>query len=172
MQPLTFGGDYQGMPWFLATDVCQLLGYKVSGSGVKHYLLGLRKDADRKTFNTRTLGIFEGIVGTKGNPLRTFITEAGLYTVIMRAHSTRDGVEEFQTWVTKVVLPAIRKDGGYVMGEEKVASGEITAAEVEANLWRMFAKKVEAIAYWLRGLSSDSEVNWTDSDLLKNTERP
>ncbi len=104
--------EIDGEPWFLATDVCRVLGYNVTASGVNHYLAGLRKDEDRKTINARTLGIIEG---KGGNPHRTFINERGLYTVVMRAHSTREGVEEFQQWVTGEVLPSIRKTGTYTM---------------------------------------------------------
>lgn len=67
---------------------------------------------DRKTINARSRGIIEG---KGGNPHRTFINERGLYTVVMRAHSTREGVEEFQQWVTGEVLPSIRKTGTYTM---------------------------------------------------------
>lgn len=42
----------------------------------------------------------------------TFITEAGLYRLVMR--SNKPEAAEFQDWVTDVVLPAIRKDGAYV----------------------------------------------------------
>ncbi|GHE81414.1 hypothetical protein GCM10019059_44200 [Camelimonas fluminis] len=34
---------------------------------------------------------------------------------------------EFQDWVTRVVLPTIRKDGAYIKDEEKVATGEMGA---------------------------------------------
>ena len=77
--------------------------------------------------------------------MRTFITEKGLYTVIMRAQSTREGVEEFQTWVTKEVLPRIRKNGGYVKDVEKVETGEVTAKVVQENLWMLWAATMEAV---------------------------
>ena len=32
----------------------------------------------------------------------------------------------FQDWVTGTVLPGIRKDGGYIKGEEKVATGDMS----------------------------------------------
>ncbi|WP_075822204.1 BRO family protein [Roseomonas sp. TAS13] len=51
--------------------------------------------------------------------MRCFISEAGLYRLIMRAQTERPEVASFQQWVTRDVLPAIRKDGAYVMGEEK-----------------------------------------------------
>lgn len=52
------------------------------------------------------------------------ISESGLYKLIMR--SDKPEAKAFQDWVTRDVLPAIRKDGGYVKGEEKVASGELS----------------------------------------------
>lgn len=42
--------------------------------------------------------------------------------------SDKSQARPFQDWVTKVVLPAIRKDGGYVAGEEKLATGELDGA--------------------------------------------
>lgn len=44
------------------------------------------------------------------------ISESGLYKLIMR--SNKPQAKPFQNWVTQVVLPAIRKDGMYVAGEE------------------------------------------------------
>ena len=52
----------------------------------------------------------------------TLISESGLYKLVMR--SDKPEARQFQDWVTGVVLPAIRKDGSYVMGEEKVRTGE------------------------------------------------
>lgn len=54
----------------------------------------------------------------------TLISESGLYKLILR--SDKPQAKPFQDWVTRVVLPAIRKDGGYIMGEEKVAKGEMS----------------------------------------------
>ncbi len=43
------------------------------------------------------------------------VSESGLYKLIMR--SDKPAARAFQDWVTRDVLPAIRKDGGYIMGE-------------------------------------------------------
>lgn len=45
------------------------------------------------------------------------VSESGLYKLIMR--SDKPEAKAFQDWVTRDVLPAIRKDGGYIMDEEK-----------------------------------------------------
>jgi len=55
------------------------------------------------------------------------LSESGLYKLIMR--SDKPEAKPFQDWVTREVLPAIRKDGMYVMGEEKVRAGEMTEDE-------------------------------------------
>lgn len=99
-----------GQPWSVAKDVCKALygdkGWAASG----RFPQGL--DAAEK-------GI--GIVDTPGGRQKLgLINESGLYVLIMRS---RPEAKAFRKWVTSVVLPAIRKDEAYVMGEEKVASG-------------------------------------------------
>lgn len=47
--------------------------------------------------------------------------------------------------MTKVVLPAIRKDGGYIHGEEHVVTGEITSDEFIARALVM-AERDAAVA--------------------------
>ncbi|MBQ6472586.1 MAG: hypothetical protein IJJ33_11420 [Victivallales bacterium] len=51
--------------------------------------------------------------GRQGRSL-VFVTEAGLYKLIMR--SNKPVAREFQRWVCHEVLPSIRRTGGYVAG--------------------------------------------------------
>jgi len=46
----------------------------------------------------------------------TLFSESGLYRLVMR--SDKPEARTFQDWVTRDVLPAIRKEGVYVRGEE------------------------------------------------------
>lgn len=64
--------------------------------------------------------------GRSGSTL-TLISESGLYKLALR--SNKASAREFQDWVTREVLPAIRKDGMYVMGEEKLKTGEMSDDE-------------------------------------------
>jgi prophage antirepressor-like protein len=50
------------------------------------------------------------------------VTEAGLYRLVMK--SRKPEAEAFQEWVTGTVLPAIRKDGAYIKGEETAKSDD------------------------------------------------
>ena len=45
------------------------------------------------------------------------LNESGLYSLILR--SRKPEAREFSRWVTKVVLATIRRDGAYVIGEER-----------------------------------------------------
>lgn len=50
------------------------------------------------------------------------VSESGLYTLIMR--STKAVAKPFRKWVTSEVLPAIRKNGGYMTPEVAVMATE------------------------------------------------
>ena len=56
------------------------------------------------------------------------VTESGLYKLVLR--SDKPEAKEFQHWVTSVVLPAIRKDGAYIEGEERASPGQFRKAAI------------------------------------------
>lgn len=68
------------------------------------------------------------------------ISESGLYKLIMR--SDKPQARAFQEWVTRHVLPAIRKDGAYVMGEEKVVSGALTTLNTNTSTLTMSSREI------------------------------
>lgn len=55
----------------------------------------------------------------------TIISESGLYNVILR--SDKPEAKPFRKWVTAVVLPSIRKNGGYIAGQEELSPQELMA---------------------------------------------
>lgn len=91
--------DENGEPWFVAKDVCDILGLENSRKATAEL------DPDEKN----TVTISDGI---PGNPNKTIISEPGLYKLIMR--SRKQEAKEFQRWVTHEVLPSIRKHGAYM----------------------------------------------------------
>ncbi len=52
-----------------------------------------------------------------------FVTESGLYAVILR--SDKPNAKKFRKWVTSEVLPSIRKNGGYIAGQETLSDEEL-----------------------------------------------
>ena len=70
--PLRVLTDEAGEPWFVAKDVCDILGLENSRKATAEL------DPDEKN----TVTISDGI---PGNPNKTIISEPGLYKLIMRS---------------------------------------------------------------------------------------
>lgn len=98
--------DENGNPWFVASDTMNLLGIKSQ----RHALRKLDDD-DR--------GEAE-IPGDGGFRKFTTVSESGLYALVLR--STKEEAIRFQKWVTKDVLPSIRKTGQYSTEPQKEMS--------------------------------------------------
>lgn len=87
-----------GEVWFVLADVCRALG--LSNSRV---VAGRLDEDERRKFNLPRQG-------------DTYITnESGLYKVILR--SDKPNAKPFIKWVTREILPTIRKHGMYVTEE-------------------------------------------------------
>ena len=86
--------DEAGEPWFVAKDVCDILGH----SNVSMALDRLDND-ERSKFN----------LGRQGET--NIVNEAGLYVLVLG--SRKPEAHEFKRWVTHEVLPSIRRHGAY-----------------------------------------------------------
>ena len=60
------------------------------------------------------------------------INESGLYSLILSSKLPQ--AKEFKRWVTKDVLPSIRKNGGYIKNQENLSKEEILANAVIVDL--------------------------------------
>lgn len=107
--------DEAGEPWFVAKDVCDILGLENSRKATAEL------DSDEKN----TVTISDGIAG---NPNKTVISEPGLYRLVMK--SRKPEAKEFQRWVTHEVLPQIRRTGGYIPTSESDSDEDIMARAV------------------------------------------
>lgn len=74
----------------------------------------------------------------------TFVTEAGMYTVILRSDSPK--AKPMQKWVTSEVLPSIRKHGTYAtdVTVERMIDDPDFAIKLLTNLKEEKQKRVEA----------------------------
>lgn len=102
-----------GEPWFVGKDVADILGYTNPRDA-------LAKHVDDEDKNTVAI-----CDGTPGNPNTTVINESGLYSLVLS--SKLPTAKKFKRWVTSEVLPAIRKHGGYVAGQEHMSDEELMA---------------------------------------------
>lgn len=103
--------EINGEPWFVLKDVCGVLGLSDTGRTAE------RLDADELTRTT--------LVSGGQNREMICINESGLYSVILR--SDKPEAKPFRKWVTSEVLPSIRKNGGYIAGQEQMTPEELMA---------------------------------------------
>lgn len=160
-------------PWFVAKDVCQVLGIEKYRDAVS------RLDEDeRESVLVDTLG---------GIQKMTAVSESGLYSLIFQSRKAE--ARKFRKWVTSEVLPSIRKKGYYgvkksptdyldvrdvpykVMGYR---GGDVRVVEIDGEAWyslndihscigtrtdssqsvrRLNAKQVLARKLWLYGVT-------------------
>lgn len=85
-------------PWFVGKDVTDILGYQNGSRDINRHV----DDEDRQNYQN----------GTFGNRGVTVINESGLYSLILSSKLLL--AKEFKHWVTSEVLPAIRKQGGFI----------------------------------------------------------
>lgn len=120
----------KGEPWFVAKDVCEVLGLVKTDSAMRR----LRDDeADTLTMSIRSEN------GVEQNREVTIVNESGLYALIFQ--SRKEKAQEFRYWVTSEVLPAIRKYGRYEV------AGSKARLQLEARLEKKQRKD------WLRALN-------------------
>lgn len=92
--------DRNGEPWFVLSDVCRELEIANVGNAAA------RLDEDEKDSIRNP-----DANGARGNPHLVVVNESGLYSLILS--SRKPEAKRFKKWVTKEVLPSIRKTGGY-----------------------------------------------------------
>lgn len=85
-------------PWFLGKDVASALGYERTADAIRTHV-----DVDDKLGRRFT--------DSGQSREMTVINESGVYSLIFG--SKLPAAQEFKHWVTKEVLPSIRKTGGY-----------------------------------------------------------
>ena len=69
-------------------------------------------------------------MGTPGGTQKAiFINESGLYSLIIG--SKLESARKFKRWVTREVLPSIRKHGGYMVAKADESDGEIMARAMQ-----------------------------------------
>ena len=107
-------GD-DGEPMFVAKDVCAALSIAPTAAS--------RLDEDEKGLRlTQTPGGEQNVL---------LVTEPGFYKLVMR--SRKPEAKAFQRWVTHEVLPALRRDGGYMVARDETPEQTMARAVLLAQ---------------------------------------
>lgn len=103
--------EQNGEPWFVGKDVATALGYSNPQKAIRDHV----DEQDRTVNDSFTVN------GTQG----VLINESGLYSLCFS--SKLEGAKRFKRWVTSEVLPSIRKNGGYLAGQDRLTPEELMA---------------------------------------------
>ena len=102
---------------FGATEVAKMLGYVNPHKAIIDHC---KKDGLTKREVIDNLGRKQE---------KNFIDEGNLYRLI--THSKLPSAEKFESWVFDEVLPSIRKNGGYIEGQEDMTDEELLAKALD-----------------------------------------
>lgn len=97
-------------PWFVGKDVADILGYQNGSRDINRHVD--EEDRDK-------VMLFDG----NQNKETIIINESGLYSLILS--SKMPDAKKFKHWVTSEVIPSVRKNGGYISGQENMTDDEL-----------------------------------------------
>ena len=149
--------DENGDPWFCAKDLCDVLGYKNSSCAVNQHV---RSSDVAKRYVARLAKNRFGVCEGKMQVVQMiFVNESGFYALVLGSKLAT--AVKFKDWVTSVVLPQIRKTGGYIPVKEG-ESEEETIRNAEEIL-RATLKKKEELLEQQKKLLGESRIQLAKS---------
>ena len=149
--------DEKGDPWFCAKDLCDVLGYKRADLAVKQHVRS--SDAAKRCVARIAKNRYGECNGKMQVVQMIFVNESGFYALVLG--SKLASAMKFKDWVTSVVLPQIRKTGGYIPVHEG-ESEEETIRNAEEIL-RATLKKKEELLEQQRKLLEESRIQLAES---------
>lgn len=142
--------DKKGEPWFCAKDLCDVLGYRRADNAVRQHVNPL--NALKQCIKVDVRKKSDGTISQRLTPM-IFVNESGFYALVLGSKLAT--AVKFKDWVTSVVLPQIRKTGGYIPVHEG-ESEEETIRNAEEIL-RATLKKKEMLLEQQRKLIGEQD---------------
>ena len=149
--------DEKGDPWFCAKDLCDVLGYKKASEAVRQHVRS--SDTVKRGVARIAKNRYGECNGKMQVVLMIFVNESGFYALVLGSKLAT--AVKFKDWVTSVVLPQIRKTGGYIPVKEG-ESEEETIRNAEEIL-RATLKKKEELLEQQRKLLEESRIQLAES---------
>ena len=149
--------DEKGDPWFCAKDLCDVLGYKRADLAVKQHVRS--SDAVKRCVARIAKNRYGECNGKMQVVPMIFVNESGFYALVLGSKLAT--AVKFKDWVTSVVLPQIRKTGGYIPVHEGESEEEtIRYAE---KILRATLKKKEELLEQQEKLLGESRIQLAES---------
>lgn len=115
-------------PWFVLSDVCSILEINNPSMAAS------RLDEDEVTLSN-----IEG-----SHRPTNLVNESGLYSLVLT--SRKPEAKKFKKWITSEVLPSIRKNGGYIAGQENTDDPELIMARALQVAQNVIERKSKELA--------------------------
>lgn len=120
--------DREGDVWFVGKDVAEILGYTNPSKALADHV-----DEEDKLNNESLSSL-----GQRGGWL---INESGLYSMVLS--SKLPTAKQFKRWITKEVIPSIRKTGGYFATPKTYVEALRALADAEEEKERLALENEE-----------------------------
>lgn len=120
--------DMEGEVWFVGKDVAEILGYTNPSKALADHV-----DEEDKLNNESLSSL-----GQRGGWL---INESGLYSLVLS--SKLSTAKQFKRWITKEVIPSIRKTGGYFATPKTYVEALRALADAEEEKERLALENEE-----------------------------
>lgn len=105
--------EENGTVLFCGSDIAKALGYTNTSKALSDHCRG---DLTKRYPIVDALGRTQGAI---------FITEGDIYR--LAARSKLPGADAFERWIFDEVIPSVRKNGGYLMGQDTMSADELMA---------------------------------------------
>lgn len=155
--------DENGEPWFVAKDVCDILTYTNASKAISDHV-----DQEDKLNNESLSSL-----GQRGGWL---VNESGLYSLVLS--SKLPTAKEFKRWITRDVLPQIRKTGGYIPTSEADSDEAIMAKAlliaqktIERKNQQLRAKDAQIMELEPKAQALDAFTNVEDRLLVRDASK-
>lgn len=103
--------EEDGKILFVASDVAKALGYSNDRDAIaRHCRWVVKRDIPHPQSKTKSIEV-------------NVIPEGDIYRLV--ANSELPNAEKFESWVFDEVIPSIRKNGGYIAGQESLSDDEL-----------------------------------------------
>lgn len=153
--------EYEGEVWFVGKDVAIALGYRDTVNALKKHV----DETDKMMGCYNTTPYILDSLGRKQYP--TFINESGLYALILG--SKLESSKRFKNWITREVLPSIRKYGGYIIGQEDMTDEQLMSRAYLLALKQINARTQELEELIPKGEYFDRFISLGNCTCLRDT---
>ncbi len=148
--------DENGEPLFCGKDVCDVLGYRRAADAINQHVS--IHDSVKRRISTPIVS--QGHDTGKSKRMQMlFVTESGFYCLVFG--SKLPIAERFKLWVTSVVLPQIRKTGGFI----PIREGD-TDEDAIRNAERILRKTLQEKDSFIAGQQKLIQEQETEIDRL------